>query len=138
MMNYMSPKILISREGSSMSSSWTEHLCISCVGNKWTLGEYGYNWAASIDEIPEDERYNDDGDIKIPDEWNGHKVLGIADGEYIETDELVGNGNEIDFETKTIADAIAFASEFKWNTHPNFDDAMKQIQLIVDSNELKK
>ena len=73
-------------------------------------------------------------DWKIPDEWNGHKVLGIADGEYIETDELVGNGNEIDFETKTIADAIAFASEFKWNTHPNFDEAMKQIQLIVNGN----
>jgi len=132
----MPPQILISREGSSMSSSWTEHLCISRIGNKWTLGEYGYNWAASIDEIPEEERYNEEGDINVPDEWNGHKVLGIADGEYIETDELVGNGNEIDFESSEIKDAIAFAIEFNWDMHPQFDEAMKKLQIIVDGDVL--
>lgn len=132
----ISPQILISREGSSMSSSWTEHLCISRAGNKWTLGEYGYNWAASIDEIPEDERYNEEGEINVPDEWDGHKVLGISDGEYIETDELVSNGNEIDFESSAIKDAITFASEFKWDAHPQFDEAMKKLQMIVDSNVL--
>jgi hypothetical protein len=132
----MSPHILISREGSSMSSSWTEHLCISRVGNKWTLGEYGYNWAASIDEIPEEERYTEEGDINVPVEWDGHKVLGIADGEYIETDELVGNGNAIDFESSAINDAIAFAFEFNWDAHPQFDEAMKKLQMIVDNNVL--
>ena len=132
MIMHMPPLILISREGASISSSWNEHLCISRVGNKWTLGEYGYNWAASIDEIPEDERYNEEGDINVPDEWDGHKVLGIADGEYIETDELVGNGNEIDFESSAIKDAITFAIEFNWDVHPKFDEAMKKLQMIVD------
>ena len=132
----MTPLILISREEASRSSSWNEHLCISRVGNKWTLGEYGYNWAASINEIPEDERYTEEGDINIPDEWNGHKVLGISDGEYIETDELIGNGNEIDFESSAIKDAIAFAIEFNWDAHPQFDEAMKKLQMIVASNVL--
>jgi hypothetical protein len=132
----MPPQILISREGSSMSSSWTEHLCISRVGNKWTLGEYGYNWAASIDEIPEEERYTEEGDINVPDEWDGHKVLGIADGEYIETDELVGNGNEVDFESSAIKVAITFAIEFNWDVHPKFDEAMKKLQIIVDDDVL--
>ena len=136
MITNISPLILISRDSSSMSSSWIEHLCISRTGNKWTLGEYGYNWVASIDEIPEDERYNEEGDINVPDEWDGHKVLGIADGEYIETDELVSNGNEIDFESSAIKDAITFASEFNWVAHPQFDEAMKKLQMIVDGDVL--
>ena len=49
----MSPTILMSRDGSSMASSWTEHLCISRSGGTWILGEYGYNWAASVYDIPE-------------------------------------------------------------------------------------
>ena len=130
----MSPQILISREVSSMSSSWTEHLCISRAGNKWTLGEYGYNWAASIDEIPEDERYNEEGDINVPDEWDGHKVLGIADGEYIETDELVSNGNEIDFDSDAIDLAIEFAIDFDWHKSKDFYQVMKRLRIIVAQN----
>ena len=59
----MSPTILMSREGSSMASSWTEHLCISRFGDTWLLGEYGYNWAASVYDIPEtndlQEKFNE-------------------------------------------------------------------------------
>jgi len=43
--------ILMSREGSSMASTWNEHLCVSYTNGKWLIGEYGYNWAASIDDI---------------------------------------------------------------------------------------
>jgi hypothetical protein len=44
-------------------------------------GEYGYNWAASINDIPEEERYTEDGELKIPGEWDCHKVLEITGGE---------------------------------------------------------
>jgi hypothetical protein len=130
----MSPMILLSREESSMSSSWVEHLFISRVGNKWSLGECRYNWAASIDEIPEDERYNDDGGINVPEEWNGHNVLGIANGEYIETDELVSNGNEIDFEPDAIDEAIEFAIDLEWHKVKDFYQVMKRLRMIVSQN----
>ena len=114
-----------------MSSSWEEHLCISRDGMLWTLGEYGYNWAASIDEIPEDERYTEDGDINVPDEWKGHKVLGIADGEYIETDELVENGNSVQFDFASLSKAINFAKEFEWDQLPDYRSAMQRIESMV-------
>jgi hypothetical protein len=130
------PTILMSREGSSMASTWTEHLCVSCLDGKWLIGEYGYNWAASIDDIPEEERYTEDGELKIPEEWDGHKVLGIADGEYIETDELVERGNDIEFTENELKKAIDFAVNYGWNDYPNFDKAMKQLEkIIVDSSQ---
>jgi hypothetical protein len=130
------PTILMSREGSSMASTWTEHLCVSCLDGKWLIGEYGYNWAASIDDIPEEERYTEDGELKIPDEWDGHKVLGIADGEYIETDELVERGNDIEFTENELKKAIDFAVNYGWNDYPNFDKAMKQLEkMVVDSSQ---
>jgi hypothetical protein len=126
----------MSREGSSMASTWTEHLCVSCLDGKWLIGEYGYNWAASIDDIPEEERYTEDGELKIPEEWDGHKVLGIADGEYIETDELVERGNDIEFTENELKKAIDFAVNYGWNDYPNFDKAMKQLEkIIVDSSQ---
>lgn len=130
------PTILMSREGSSMASTWTEHLCVSCLDGKWLIGEYGYNWVASIDDIPEEERYTEDGELKIPDEWDGHKVLGIADGEYIETDELVERGNDIEFTENELKKAIDFAVNYGWNDYPNFDKAMKQLEkMVVDSSQ---
>jgi hypothetical protein len=129
--NELPPTILMSREGSSMASTWTEHLCISCLDGKWLIGEYGYNWAASIDDIPEEERYTEDGELKIPEEWDGHKVLGIADGEYIETEELVERGNDIEFTENELNKAIDFAVNYGWNDYPNFDKAMKQLEKIV-------
>ena len=125
------PTILMSREGSSMASTWTEHLCVSCLDGKWLIGEYGYNWAASIDDIPEEERYTEDGELKIPEEWDGHKVLGIADGEYIETGELVERGNDIEFTENELKKAIDFAVNYGWNDYPNFDKAMKQLEKII-------
>ena len=50
---YVSPVILMSKEGSSIASLWTEYLCISRSGDTWLLEEYGYNWAASVYDIPE-------------------------------------------------------------------------------------
>lgn len=114
-----------------MASTWTEHLCVSCLDGKWLIGEYGYNWAASIDDIPEEERYTEDGELKIPEEWDGHKVLGIADGEYIETDELVERGNDIEFTENELKKAIDFAINYGWNDNPNFDKAMKQLEKTV-------
>jgi hypothetical protein len=41
------------------------------------------------DLISEDERYDENGNFKVPDEYDGHRIRGLADGEYLETDELV-------------------------------------------------
>ena len=114
-----------------MASTWTEHLCVSCVVGKWLIGEYSYNWAASIGDIPEEGRYTEDGQLKIPDEWDGHKVLGIADGEYIETDELVERGNDIEFQSSDIHAAVKFGIEFGWRKFQEFPIAMEKLRDII-------
>jgi len=127
----MQPTILMSREGSSMASTWTEHLCVSRIGDKWFIGEFGYNWAASIYDVPEEDRYTDSGEFKVPEVWEGHKVLGIADGEYIETDELVDRGNYIEFISSDIQAAVEFGIEFGWRKYQDFPIAMEKLRAIV-------
>jgi len=129
------PTILMSREGSSMASTWTEHLCISFAKGKWLIGDYNYNWAASINDIAAEDRYTDSGELKIPDEWDGHKVLGIADGEFIETDELIERGNFLEFDNSELDKAIAFAVEFGWSVYPSFEDAMTKLKKFVSDNQ---
>lgn len=127
----MQPTILMSREGSSMASTWTEHLCVSRIGDRWFIGEYGYNWAASIYDLPEEDRYTENGELKVPEMWDGHKVIGIADGEYIETEELVDRGNYIEFRSADIQIAINFGIEFGWSQYQEFSVAMTKLEAIV-------
>jgi hypothetical protein len=79
--------ILMSREQSTMVSCWTELLGPADEGDgTWTIAVYGYEWLGSIyGLIPEGERYEEDGGFKVPVEYEGHRIRGLADGEYLET-----------------------------------------------------
>ena len=74
------------------------------------MGEYGFKWVASIYNVSEEERYKVDSELKIPEEWNGHKVLRIAYGEYIDTCELVERSNDLEFQENELDKAIVFAA----------------------------
>ena len=82
-------KILLSREQSSMVSTWEEHLGFEVIDeNTFRIGTFGYNWL-SLEVIPEDQRYDENDEIIIPEEIDGHKINGLVDGEFFETDELI-------------------------------------------------
>ncbi len=131
----MKPEILMSREGSSMASTWEEYLCLSRTEDRWLLGEYGYNWAVNAYDLPENKQKRDDDELYVPEEWEGHKVLGIADGEYIETDELVSRGNDIEFDLKSVDKAIKFATDYEWGQYEGFREAMDKLKLMVSQSE---
>ena len=124
------PEILMGREGSSMASTWEEYLCLSRTGDRWLLGEYSYNWAVSVYDLPENQLERDD-ELYVPKEWEGHKVLGIADGEYIETDELVSRGNDVEFDSQSVDQAIEFAANYGWGQYEGFHKAMDKLKFIV-------
>jgi hypothetical protein len=121
-------KIYLSREESSMVSSWTNHLALETLPtNTWRLGTYGYNWLGSIyDLIPEEQLYDDAGEMIIPDEWEGQKIRGLADGEFLETDELV-TADYVEFSADCIHIARDFCNDRGWCEIPDFELAWALI-----------
>lgn len=120
--------ILLSREESSMVSCWTNHLGFSKISEDlWRIGTYGYNWLGSIyDLVPEDQLYDEAGDLIVPEQWEGHKIIGLADGEYLETDELVSS-DYVDFSPAEIETARDFCDERGWSDVEEFDRAFMRI-----------
>jgi hypothetical protein len=120
--------LLLSREESSMASCWTSHLGLSKVTEKlWRIGTYGYNWLGSIyDLIPEGQLYDDAGEIIIPDEWEGQKIRGLADGEFLETDELV-TADYVEFSADCAHVARDFCNDRGWCDIPDFELAWALI-----------
>ena len=72
-----------------MASCWTEMLCLDRLAeDRWRLEPFSRMWLGSIyDLVPEDQRYDANGDFNIPETWEGHTIVGLGDNEYLETDE---------------------------------------------------
>ena len=128
--------LLLSREESSMVSTWTNHLGLSKISEKiWRIGTYGYNWLGSIyDLVPEAQLYDDAGELIIPNEVNGQKIIGIADGEYLETDELVSS-DYVDFTPSQIEIARVFCSERGWSDLADFDRGFLRVVSDVKPSQ---
>ena len=123
-------KILLSREQSSMASTWEEHLGFEAIDeNTFRIGTFGYNWL-SLEVIPEDQRYDENDEIIIPEEIDGHKINGLVDGEFLETDELIAR-DELKFTNEEIKKGLNFCESHGWEKHPNFDSAWLQIESTV-------
>jgi len=128
------PNILLSREQSTMVSSWNEMLGVEKLeGGKWRIGVFGYKTLESIfDLIPEDQLYNDDGDIKVPTEWKGQKIRGLADGEYLETEELVSaNEYTAEFDASTLQVALDYCRGNGWDRENDFQKAWDELVILV-------
>ncbi len=119
-----------------MVSTWDEHLGLVQVSDKiWRIGTYGYEWIGSIYElIPESERYTDDGELVVPEIWGGKKIIGLADGEYLQTDELV-TSDDLEFAPATIKKAREFCQSRGWADHPNFALAWLHVETSVRPSE---
>lgn len=102
-------QLMLSREQSSMVSNWDEHLGLIQISDTvWKVGTFGYEIIGSVyDLVPEDQRYDDDGEFVIPESWEGKRIIGLEDGEYLQTDELVA-ANNIEF----TASQLKIAREF--------------------------
>jgi hypothetical protein len=128
--------LLLSREESSMVSCWTNHLGFSKISEDlWRIGTYGYNWLGSIyDLVPEDQLYDEAGDLIVPEQWDGHKIIGLADGEYLEADELVSS-DYVDFSPAEIETARDFCDERGWIDVEEFDRAFLRVISEVKPNQ---
>ncbi len=129
-------KILLSREQSSMVSTWDEQLGLVQDPEKiWRIGTFGYRWLGSIYElVPESKRYTEDGELVVPQTWDGKKIIGLADGEYLQTDELV-TSDDLEFTAITLKAAREFCKSRGWTDHPKFELAWLHIETSVKPSE---
>ena len=112
----MSITILILREQSTMASTWTELLGVENLGDgKWCIGCYAHNWLGSIfDLVPEDQLYDENEELIVPTEWEGQKIIGLGDGEYLETEELISKDDKVEFDASTIQLALDYCTVNEW------------------------
>lgn len=127
--------ILMTREQSSMVSTWNEMLCLNRLASgKWYIGVYGYEVLGSIDDlVPEDERqYDEDGRIIVPDEIDGRRVLGLEDGEYVQTDQLVEREIGVEFDATDVEAARDYIRDDGWDKYEEFQAAWDRLNKLVN------
>jgi hypothetical protein len=129
-------QLVLSREQSTMVSTWCEKLCLVQESDKlWRIGTFVYEWIGSIyDLVPEDQRYSDEGELVVPETWEGKKIIGLVDGEYLQTDELV-TSDDLEFTAATLKKAREFCKSRDWTDHPKFDLAWLHIETSVKPSE---
>lgn len=129
---HMGVATLLSRERSSMASTWREYLGIEQLSeNCWRLGTYRHDWL-SLDCIPESQRYDEFGEVVVPVEVNGRKIIGLADGDFLETDELVVD-SYIDVVSGDAEAAQAYCNAQDWERASDFCTAWLRIYSCICS-----
>jgi len=141
--NAVEPIILMSRENSNRTETWEEMLGIKDLGNgKWLISEYRYNmlgWVADL--IPEHQRYDEEGNIKVPNEWNGQQIrrlVGDLGNESFETYELVCDPDkgEKQFDASTLFNvALDYCRLNEWDKREGFRKAWQKLIALVTQQQ---
>lgn len=94
-----------------------------------------YEILGSIYElVPEDELYDEQGNMVFPAEVNGQEVIGLADGEFVQVENLLESGPSLEFLSDQVEAAKAFAGDHGWSSYSGFDVAMKQLDQYVQQH----
>jgi hypothetical protein len=125
-------EILLSREKSSMVSTWTEMIGFLKVDSgDWVMGNCGHEILGSIyDLLTEEQLYSEDG-FQIPEEVNGVKVHGIEDGEYLESEEIIFCDDTVTFNQESFRKALDYFEMYDWNIHPEYELALRKLRSDV-------
>lgn len=98
----------------------------------WMIGNCGHEIIGRIfDLVPPESLYDEDGFMKIPTEIKGVPVFGLADGEWLESEEFVFDDCPITFTKENIGDFLEYCEEYEWDKHPDFNQALDKIKAMV-------
>jgi hypothetical protein len=77
---------IAAKEMSSMASTWTEILALEKLNDgNWQLHQGRLETIGSIYDLDEDKIYDADGNLVLPKSFQGHRIVGLADGEFLLT-----------------------------------------------------
>ena len=120
-------KIIDSREGSSLASTWSENLCLKRVSQtNFELFVGGYEVVGETSEFFDEKT----GKEEIPDEIDGYPVQGVEDG-YVIGGEIAKNEEygELQFSDFKAADVRDWLASVEWNT----DQVFLLIRTILNT-----
>ena len=130
---------LLTREESSMSSAWDVHLYLEFLpDDSVKLLTCRHEILGSIyDLVPEEKLYDADGEIKVPKKVNGKVIVGLADGEYLEVEDLYVESESSPF-TSMNADAMqSYCVNEKWDRVQGFDGAIVKVDTYLKSSNAR-
>jgi hypothetical protein len=104
------PKILATREGASMASTWTEYLRLSKTGPRAALLQVCMYEALA--EAPEPE--DDDHEPEIPREIDGKKVVSVDDGWIVGGELSALDGRWFLFQSGEVEAAVEWLKGERW------------------------
>ncbi len=97
----------------------------------WRLATCTHNWL-SIEAIPEENRYDEEGELVIPESIAGHRILGVVDGEFLETDELIIRGEAEPFGPGEWSAPAQYCIDAHWAEVPGFGRAWRVLKSVVE------
>jgi len=125
-------EILLSREKSSMVSTWTEMIgFLKLDSGDWIIGNCGHEIIGSIYDLLTEEQLNAEDGFQIPEEVNGIRVHGIEDGEYLESEEIIFYDDTATFNRESFQRAVDYFEMYDWNTHPEYGIALQKLRSKV-------
>jgi hypothetical protein len=118
------PKILDSRDQSTMASRWTEYLRLSKPSNDSALLEICQYESLAWDGVPEE----------LPDEIDGKKVVGVEDGIIIGGDLVCRyDTDSFQFTKQTLPDAISWLGD-NWKSS---DRLLRKLAIAIGASITK-
>jgi hypothetical protein len=105
------PKVLDSRENSSMASTWTEYLRLRVTEPGTALLE-----VCMYEALAEAPDWSDDDEGRVlPDEIDGKKVIGIDDDWIVGGDLCcIDDNKQLAFDKNNIEQALQWLTETRW------------------------
>ena len=126
-------EILLTREQSSMASTWTEKLgTFKTPEGDWIIGNIANKILGSIyDLVEEDKLYDENGELKIPEFIDSQKIAGLEDGEYLTLDEYEFIDYPVRFTKDNFEPAIHYCEEYNWDNHKNYEQAIDTLKELL-------
>lgn len=109
-------RLLAAKESSSMVSTWTDVLALEkTTEGLWRLHNGGFEILGRIYSLEGvTVKYGDDGQVIAPKKYQGQKVLGLADGEYLIVDRFYSEEQSPPFEYHQMPIWREFLKEHGW------------------------
>lgn len=117
------------REDSSMSSTWTKILALEHVdGFNFRLHQGQLETIGSIYELPEGKlRHDVDGNEICPRSYDGERVVGLADGEFMQINKFYAEESSGPFSSMDISNGQTFLQDNGWKDGDDSSIAMKNL-----------
>ena len=129
-----SPVILDGWDASWKTSAWDARLVLKQDDQgQFYLAICMHEVLGNIDELPQETRYNQNGEVVVPAEFKGGPVIGLGDGQWLLGPRLEEAYASAKFERSSLSIADAFLAEHGWPDASDSGSIREAIEAAIKS-----